>query len=449
MSRPAISVCYTSARPNLVPDRIHEWTDRATDPDSLEFVVTIDLALWSSSQSLAALPRTKLFMNRGRPCCVDGWNLAARKARGGILIQCSDDLHPPAGWDAEVRRRLGSADDAHVLAISDGLTAGLAFLPHAVLTRRYYNQFGYLFHDAYWSMWSDNEFSTVAHQRGVVINGLEVRFAHSHGVISDDVRSRHEGPAFHTIGHQVYSFRQQHAFRPWMFNTFITDDTDSDGIYSPNWRARLPSYWTASPRTAQHFLGFHRESLESRKKRFGAAAPLDALQVLILAAPGDGELVDVLGAELTRQGLSFLIDDQFDADTRKRQQQLIIRATAPYVTVVEGHDWVSHNYGELIADAIANNGGKVDMILHDVVTTAGDQAPKPSFVSLDHGNAELPECNLRTPNHSMIWRREIALKEAFAADRDREEGERLERLRHGRWARVHGLLRFQETPVAP
>jgi len=37
-----ISVCYTSARPAVVPARVQEWLARAADPEAIEFVVTID-----------------------------------------------------------------------------------------------------------------------------------------------------------------------------------------------------------------------------------------------------------------------------------------------------------------------------------------------------------------------------------------------------------------------
>jgi len=71
-----ISVCYTSARPGLVPARVQDWIDNASDAEAIEFVVTIDETHAEHQDALARLPRTRLFVNRGRPCCVDGWNLA-------------------------------------------------------------------------------------------------------------------------------------------------------------------------------------------------------------------------------------------------------------------------------------------------------------------------------------------------------------------------------------
>jgi hypothetical protein len=450
-----ISVCYTSARPALVPGVVREWIARAGDVSGIEFVVTIDASRADQCATLADLPGTRVFVNQGRPCCIDGWNLAARKARGGILIQCSDDLHPPLRWDVDIRSRLGNGDDAAVLAISDGLTAGPHFLPHAILTRRYYNELGYLFHDAYWSMWCDNEFSAVAHRRKIVVEALDIRFNHSHGQIHDEVRSKHEGPAFHGTGHQIFLFREQHAFRPWRFSAFVTEDGDSDGIYSPNWRTRLESYWNASPRTDQDYLGLHRESAARRSRMFGTRGQIEGFQVLIAAAPDRRAFLELLTAELARQGIAYLVDDRAAVVAADKRNDLVARASAGYVTFADDDEWVSHNYGELIADAIASNGDRVEAIVHDAVDSVGQgEVPKAVFFSVD-GEPDEPNepneanaggCCVRAPDHSIVWRRDVALREAFAAEADGDDRAWSQRMRPHltRWARVRGLLRFRE-----
>ena len=424
-----ISVCYTSARPGLVPGLVQEWIARATDVDAIEFVVTVDAHRDGDVRSLTSLPRTRVFVNRGRPCCVDGWNLAARKARGRILIQCSDDLHPPERWDRDVRERLADGARTAVLATSDGLTAGVQFIPHAILTRRYYGELGYLFHDAYWSMWSDNELSAVAHRRHAVIEALDIRFAHSHGQFHDEVRSRHEAPAFHGEGQQTFCFREQHAFEPWKYQAFVTEDGDSDGIYSPNWRTRLPAYWNAARRTDADYLELHRESHARRTQSFGPQAPADGFQALIATRPERRASFELLAAELTRQGVSFLVDDRAHVPAEDTRDELVSRAACRYVTFMDDDTWVSHNYGELIADAIANNGDDPHVVLHDVVDADRDGVPRPTFLSFEREPAELPDCRVRAPDHSMVWKREVATS-----------------LRATSWARIRGLLRFHERP---
>ncbi len=330
-----ISVCYTSARPAFVPPRVREWLAGAADPETIEFVVTIDARHADHKAAFARLPRTRVFVNHGRPCCVDGWNLAARKAQGRILIQCSDDLHPPERWDAIIRDRLADGARSAVLAISDGFTARPHFIPHAIVTRRYYREFGYLFHDAYWSMWSDNELSAVAHRRGAVVDAFDIQFAHSHGQIHDDVRVRHEATHFGGQGQRTFTLRERHGFEPWIFDEFAGDD--------------------------------------------GGA-------------------------------------------------RLATRATADYITFMRDEGWVSHNYGELVGDAIANDADAPDVILHDTVGIDEAGRPRPTHFSFERAAADLPSCRLRAPDHSMVWRREIATSRRATS-----------------WARIRGLLRSDEA----
>jgi hypothetical protein len=441
-----ISVCYTSARPSLVPERIQEWTTNSSNAEAIEFVVTIDEAFAADHGSLTKLPRTRVFLNPGRRCCVDGWNLAARKARGDILIQCSDDLHVPRGWDARIRERLKNGATIAVLAISDGLNASADLLPHAIMTRRYYNEFGYMLHDAYWSMWSDNEFSAVAHQKNAVINGLDIQFLHAHGQIHDEVRIRHDGPQRTSAGHSAFSFRQQHGFQPWKFNAFLTDDADSDGIYSPNWRSRLPSYWNPLPKTSDHYLELHRESINRRIRMFGSKPAVQEFEVLVPTVPQRREFLDLLVAELTRQGVPFLVDDRPGLSVGDKRNALIERSTAPYITFVDDDDWLSHNYGEVLSDAIANNHSELDAILYDVVTTIDNESPRGCFLSFELGNRDLPDCYLRLPNHLMVWKRTHAVKERFPSVSKGEDEHWAPRMREHvvSWARVHALLYFYE-----
>jgi hypothetical protein len=442
-----VSVCYTSARPALIPGRVQAWLASAADAEAVEVVITVDAALAAHRDPLARLPRTRVFVNEGRPCCVDGWNLAARKARGDILVQCSDDLHPPSGWDAAIRQRLGDGDATRVLAISDGFTARRDFLPHAIMTRGYYNLFGYMFHDAYWSMWSDNELSAVAWGRRAVIDASDIRFFHDHGQIHDDVRARHES-SLQTTGYSAFCFRAQNGFRPWQFTGFGEEDGDSDGIYSPNWRTRLARYWSASPRSAAGYLELHRESLRRRNERFGRQAQRPDLQVLIPATAGRRELLDLLTVELDRQGVSYLVDEREGVPVGDRRNDLVARATAPYVAFAGDDGWVSHNYGEIVGDALENNHHQLDALFFDVLATAGDGPPRASHVSVDEGNQDLPDCDIRVPNHLMVWRREVAARAPFPPAPEAWDLGWAGRVRPqvARWARSHALLYFWERP---
>src|SRR5204863_7707406 len=152
------------------------------------------------------------------------------------------------------------------------------------------------FHDGYWSMWSDNELSAVAHRRNAVIDALDIRCAHSHGQFRDDVRSRHEAPAFHGGGQSTFGFREQHGFEPWKYPAFEGEDSDSDGIYSPTWRVRLPAYWNATRRTEADYVELHRESHARRTQSFGPQAAPRGFQALIATRPERRASFELLAA---------------------------------------------------------------------------------------------------------------------------------------------------------
>jgi hypothetical protein len=50
----------------------------------------------------------------------------------------------------------------------------------AILTRKYYDRYGYVFYPEYFSMYSDNEFTKQAERDDVVINAKEIVFQHFH-----------------------------------------------------------------------------------------------------------------------------------------------------------------------------------------------------------------------------------------------------------------------------
>jgi len=315
------------------------------------------------------------------------------------------------------------------------------------MTRRYYNEFGYMLHDAYWSMWSDNEFSAVAHQKNAVIDAMDLQFRHAHGQINDDVRARHDAPHHTVTGQATFVFRQQNGFQPWKMNSFVTDDGDSDGIYSPNWRSRLALYWNQSPKSAAHYFELHRESLRRRLTMFGQRPAVEEFQVLIPTVPQRREFLELLLAELSRQGVSCLVDERVGVSVGDKRNDLIRASRAPYVTFVDDDDWISHNYAEVISDALLNNRCELDVLLYDVVTTVENELPKGSFLSFELGNRDLPDCYLRLPNHLMVWRRQVAGMERFPSVNKGEDGDWAGRMRAhvARWARVRCLLYFYES----
>ena len=115
--------------------------------------------------------------------CVAAWNLAARKARGDLLLQLSDDWSPCAGWDTKLLAACGEIDlqkQPVVIAVDDGHRKD-QLLCMAILSRARYEAQGDLFFEGYESVYSDNEFSHRAWRDGIVLDARkEIRFEHQH-----------------------------------------------------------------------------------------------------------------------------------------------------------------------------------------------------------------------------------------------------------------------------
>lgn len=155
-----------------------DWMRAATNPDAIEHIFAIDV----DDMQSAMLATTRHVWNNPNTGPVGAWNAAARASRGEILIQLSDDWEPFQGWDTAILEAIGDASKPAVLAVSDGHRTD-DLLCMAILTSARYKQQGYLFHPEFFSMFSDNWFSSQAFADGVVIDARDrIVFEHCHPV---------------------------------------------------------------------------------------------------------------------------------------------------------------------------------------------------------------------------------------------------------------------------
>ena len=111
---------------------------------------------------------------------VGATNAAAQYATGNILIYLSDDFDCPQHWDRLIVDRL-DVNLEQLLKVDDCLQHfGVAVLTIPIMTRAFYDRFGYFFYPEYKSMFCDEDLYHVAR----IINGLvfapELKFPHLH-----------------------------------------------------------------------------------------------------------------------------------------------------------------------------------------------------------------------------------------------------------------------------
>lgn len=201
--KPLISLLHTTAR---LPDgwlrAFETWRDRADNPARIEYVLCCDVG--AAPINPLSHPRAKGFGSReyvensGRRCAVDGWNTAAAASSGKLLITVSDDLFPPEHWDTELLKVVADLDREAVVDIEAGSGDLMTF---SLLTRAYYERYGYVFFPEYLGMFGDNDFTSQAHHDGVVVRARHLKFEHEH-------------PAYNTAGTDPV-YMHQHRAEAW------------------------------------------------------------------------------------------------------------------------------------------------------------------------------------------------------------------------------------------
>jgi hypothetical protein len=139
--------------------------------------------------------------------CVAAWNIGAFYSTGEILVQLSDDWIPPKGWDTAIIERIGDISTPAVLAVADGRRND-DLLCMAIMTRRRYEDQGFMFHPDFKSVYSDNYFTEMAKKDGVIIDAQDLVFIHNHpafeGSPLDNTYQESNSPERYAAGKSVF-----------------------------------------------------------------------------------------------------------------------------------------------------------------------------------------------------------------------------------------------------
>lgn len=188
MAKPVFSLIYTSVRADRIEPVLADWVSKCW-LDRIEIILAVD-GNDPACQAVAKSLQDKYAKHPGlfkwciQPdepfCCVTGWNLAAEKSSGSVLIQVTDDMVPPMDWDLKLLQ-LKPEDwvhSDHAVHVEDGYVHNIMVL--AIITRARYERYGYFFYPDYLSLFSDTELTAVAYRDGVVIDAKHLLFEHMH-----------------------------------------------------------------------------------------------------------------------------------------------------------------------------------------------------------------------------------------------------------------------------
>lgn len=190
--RPTISLLHATYRRHPGPVEVKQaWLERADDAASVEYIFAMD------DDDEATLLDTQGHQRVVGPGCggvvtsVRNWNAAAAMATGDLLMVVADDLFPPQGWDSALRSLIGAIDPLRVplaVKLTDSGDRGDLLLRHPVVTRAFYDRWG-LFSDAYRGVYCDNDITTRAYWRAVILDGRMLALDHRHPSVLSGVES--------------------------------------------------------------------------------------------------------------------------------------------------------------------------------------------------------------------------------------------------------------------
>lgn len=113
----------------------------------------------------------------GSTTCVQALNCAAGYSTGDILIYVSEDFVFPLHWDREILAAVGNSDD-FVLWVHDKIQNEI--MTGCILSRKYYDYWGFVYHPAFVSMYADNFFTYLAKKRNKIIYANHLVIEHNH-----------------------------------------------------------------------------------------------------------------------------------------------------------------------------------------------------------------------------------------------------------------------------
>lgn len=186
MPRPMISLIHTTARPDIWFETCKKWYDWCDNPDDVEYCLCNEPG--KGLYNLHHLPwfNHRIIANQGRPCLVDGWNTAAAISTGTLMVGIADDLVPTGPhWDTQLLDAVPQEvrDREAFIWPSTSSPSDSELCIHPILTRSYYERFGYWFYPEYWAPFADNENWDVANLLGAVFDIRDkLNFDHQHPV---------------------------------------------------------------------------------------------------------------------------------------------------------------------------------------------------------------------------------------------------------------------------
>jgi hypothetical protein len=185
MTEPKISLIHTTVRPERYFRMAECWARRADNPSIVEHCFTYVPSAFEGVEVKSPFANFLHAPDREpgdpvRPSLVQATNKAAGFSTGKFLVLTCDDLFPPKHWDTDVLAAIGDLDQPKVLWVRN-----VAYVPQGyvtlwhhlicqpMMTRSYYQRYGYFVPPWYLARYTDMEFTVQAQRDNVIVDMRE------------------------------------------------------------------------------------------------------------------------------------------------------------------------------------------------------------------------------------------------------------------------------------
>lgn len=210
-----ISIIHPSRWRHKMAKKAHDhWMSLADDPKSIEYILSLDTSDNTFIDYQEAFINddidTMVCPNRS---IVDAVNNAAKNAQGDIFVVVSDDFEAFQGWDTVIIERL-DIKRAELLHTFDTIQNNVCTLP--IITKKYYELFGHIYHPHYISMFADDDLTECAKLVNGYIEAFDLVFAHNHWVNGknpkDKTYDRENSKTAWEVGKRMFQQRKARKF---------------------------------------------------------------------------------------------------------------------------------------------------------------------------------------------------------------------------------------------
>lgn len=183
-----ISLIHPSrSRPQVAYNNYLNWISKSESHNSgisnitIEHILSLDLDEPKYDEYVELFGAHHIVReNPNEGYVVGATNAAAKYATGDILIYLSDDFDCPKHWDRLIVEKVNPTVP-QILKVDDCLQPmGVAVLTIPIMTRAFYDKFGYFFYPEYKSMFCDEDLYHVARLMQALVFAPELKFPHLH-----------------------------------------------------------------------------------------------------------------------------------------------------------------------------------------------------------------------------------------------------------------------------